>query len=206
MRKEAANRAMYDHLQGEVIEKLGSRAVLRVHDVGYELRVSLSTASLLVPGTQTVLFTILHVTDGMPMLLGFATRSERELARKLLATSGVGPSTALSILSHYSAPELVQAIATSDIAALKRVKGIGQKTAERLCLELRDSVRKLDIAPVDARTMTPLSAADEDAVLALLTLGYSEKEAREKLGKARGKRKELAMASTEELVRAVLQS
>ena len=100
----------------------------------------------------------------------------------------------------------MQAIATRDIAALKRVKGIGQTTAERLCLELRDSVRKLDIAPVDARTMTPLSAADEDAVLALLTLGYSEKEAREKLGKARGKRKELAMASTEELVRAVLQS
>ncbi|MEQ1631097.1 MAG: Holliday junction branch migration protein RuvA [Planctomycetota bacterium] len=197
---------MYDHLQGEVIEKLGSRAVLRVHDIGYELKVSLSTASLLQPGKSAVLFTILHVTDGMPMLLGFATRSERELARKLLATSGVGPSTALTILSHYSAPEVVQLIATSDVTALKRVKGIGQKTAERLCLELRDSVRKLDIAPVEVRSAPPASAADEDAVLALLTLGYSEKEAREKLAKALEKRPQLRTAATEDLVKAVLQS
>lgn len=197
---------MYDHLHGEVIEKLGSRAVLRVHDIGYELKVSLSTASMLQPGKTAVLFTILHVTDGMPMLLGFATRSERELARKLLATSGVGPSTALAILSHYSAPEVVQLIASSDVAALKRVKGIGQKTAERLCLELRDSVRKLDIAPIEVRTVPGPSEADEDAVLALLTLGYSEKEAREKLAKALEKRPQLRTAATEDLVKAVLQS
>lgn len=197
---------MYDHLHGEVIEKLGSRAVLRVHDIGYELKVSLSTASMLQPGKTAVLFTILHVTDGMPMLLGFATRSERELTRKLLATSGVGPSTALAILSHYSAPEVVQLIASSDVAALKRVKGIGQKTAERLCLELRDSVRKLDIAPIEVRTVPGPSEADEDAVLALLTLGYSEKEAREKLAKALEKRPQLRTAATEDLVKAVLQS
>lgn len=196
---------MYDHLVGEVVEKLGSRAVLRVRDVGYELKVSLTTASQLKVGSQATLYTILHVVDGMPTLLGFATRSERELARKLLGISGVGPSIALSILSHYSAEEAVEAIATSDAAALKRVKGVGQKTAERLCLELRDSIRKLDIAPSGKSPTSQPAALDEDAALALQTLGYSEKEAREKLAKVREKRPELRTAATEELVRAVLQ-
>jgi len=102
---------MYDHLVGDVVEKLGSRAVLSVRDVGYELKVSLTTASQLTAGARSTLYTILHVVDGMPSLLGFATRSERELARKLLSISGVGPSIALSILSHYSAEEAVEAIA-----------------------------------------------------------------------------------------------
>lgn len=196
---------MYDHLVGEVVEKLGSRAVLRVRDVGYELKVSLSTASQLKSGSLATLYTILHVVDGMPTLLGFATRSERELARKLLGISGVGPSIALSILSHYSAEEAVEAIATSDAAALKRVKGVGQKTAERLCLELRDSIRKLDIAPSGKGPAAQPAELDEDAALALQTLGYSEKEAREKLAKVREKRPELRTAATEELVKAVLQ-
>jgi len=196
---------MYDHLVGEVVEKLGSRAVLRVRDVGFELKVSLSTASQLKAGSQATLYTILHVVDGMPTLLGFATRSERELARKLLGISGVGPSIALSILSHYSAEEAVEAIATSDAAALKRVKGVGQKTAERLCLELRDSIRKLDITPTGKGPSVQPAALDEDAALALQTLGYSEKEAREKLAKVREKRPELRTAATEELVKAVLQ-
>jgi len=196
---------MYDHLVGDVVEKLGSRAVLSVRDVGYELKVSLTTASQLTVGARSTLYTILHVVDGMPSLLGFATRSERELARKLLSISGVGPSIALSILSHYSAEEAVEAIATSDAAALKKVKGVGQKTAERLCLELRDSIRKLDIAPMGSKSQPLPKVQDEDAALALQTLGYSEKEAREKLTKIREKRPELATAATEELVRAVLQ-
>jgi Holliday junction DNA helicase RuvA len=196
---------MYDHLVGDVVEKLGSRAVLSVRDVGYELKVSLTTASQLTVGARSTLYTILHVVDGMPSLLGFATRSERELARKLLSISGVGPSIALSILSHYSAEEAVEAIATRDAAALKKVKGVGQKTAERLCLELRDSIRKLDIAPMGSKSQPLPKVQDEDAALALQTLGYSEKEAREKLTKIREKRPELATAATEELVKAVLQ-
>jgi Holliday junction DNA helicase RuvA len=195
---------MYDHLVGEVVEKMGSRAVLRAGDVGYELKVSLSTAAALQTGKRAVVYTLLHVVDGMPSLLGFSTRSERELARRLLATSGVGPSTALSILSVYSPAETVRAIAGNDVAALKRVKGIGQKTAERLCLELRDSVQKLDIAPAGPAA-PPTAPTDEDAVLALLTLGYSEKEAREKLARVHARQPELRTAATEELVKAVLQ-
>ncbi len=196
---------MYDHLVGEVVEKQGSRAVLCVRDVGYELKVSLTTAAGLLPGARATLFTLLHVVDGMPTLLGFGTRLERELARRLLNTSGVGPSIALSVLSVYSPAELVRALATSDIAALKRIKGVGQKTAERLCLELRDSVQKLDVAAPDAKTVMLPRQTNEDAVLALQTLGFSEKEARDKLDKVRAKQPELAGGPTEELVRAVLQ-
>jgi Holliday junction DNA helicase RuvA len=194
---------MYDHLVGEVTDKAGSRAVLRAGGVGYDLRVSMTTASQLRVGAPATLFTILHVVDGAPTLLGFASRSERELARRLLATSGVGPAIALSILSIYAPAEVASLIAANDVAALKRVKGIGQKTAERLCLELRDVVPKLDLGGGGERPVVVPNQAGEDAVAALLTLGYSEKEAREKV--ERVQRQATAIGGTEALVKAVLQ-
>lgn len=199
---------MYDHLVGDVIEKAGSRAVLRTGGVGYELKVSLTTAGQLEPGRTATLYTILHVVDGAPTLLGFASRGERELARRLLQTSGVGPAIALSILSIYTPAEAVAILAGSDVAALKRVKGVGQKTAERLCLELRDVVTRLDLGTARGaeRTVVLPTPATEDAAAALITLGFSEKEAREKLEKVRSRQPALATASTEELVRAVLQA
>ena len=192
---------MYDHLVGEVIDKQTSRVVLRAGGVGYELKVSLTTAAALRPGQQATLFTILHVVDGVPTLLGFATRSERELCRKLLATGGVGPAIALAVLSVHSPAAVVAAIAGNDIAALKRVRGVGQKTAERLCLELRDSVQQLDIGATASAIVLPAQST-ADAVAALVTLGYSEKEARDKLARVQGR---LHGAGTEELVKAVLQ-
>lgn len=192
---------MYDHLVGEVVEKLTSRAVLRAGGVGYELKVSLTTAAALQPGQSATLFTVLHVVDGVPTLLGFATRSERELARRLLGTNGVGPAIALAVLSLYTPGEVVAAIAGNDVAALKRVKGVGQKTAERLCLELREAVQKLDLGAREPAIVLPQLAA-EDAVAALVTLGFSEREARDKLARVQGR---LVGAATEELVKAVLQ-
>jgi Holliday junction DNA helicase RuvA len=194
---------MYDHLVGEVSEKVGSRAVLRAGGVGYEVRVSLTTASQLQVGATATLFTILHVVEGAPTLLGFASRSERELARRLLATTGVGPAIALSVLSVFSPAEVVAAIAGNDVAALKRVKGVGQKTAERLCLELRDAVHKLDVGSRGEPSVVLPGQAAEDAVAALMTLGFSEREARDKLGKVQRQRP--GTAATEELVKAVLQ-
>lgn len=193
---------MYDHLVGEVIEKQAGRAVLRTAGVGYEVKVSLTTATALHIGAQQTLYTILHVVDGMPSLLGFHSKSERELARKVLGVSGVGPAIVLNVLSVYTPAEFVGHVLRNDAAMLRKVKGIGQKTAERLCLELRDVVTKLDVgaspAPV---TLLPQPAAD--AIAALVTLGFSEKEATDKVEKVARKRPE---TSTEELVKAVLQS
>ncbi|MCA8965445.1 MAG: helix-turn-helix domain-containing protein [Planctomycetes bacterium] len=118
---------MYDHLIGPIVEKHASRAVVRCGGVGYECRISLHTAGELQVGAEHQLFTLLHVVDSVPSLLAFSTRAEREIARKVLSVSGVGPTIALALLSVYSPHDLAAAIAAGDSPALKRVKGVGQK-------------------------------------------------------------------------------
>jgi Holliday junction DNA helicase RuvA len=194
---------MYDHLLGEVVEKQTSRAVVRCAGVGYEVRISLNSASDLQVGSTRTVFTMLHVVDGMPSLLGFASRAERELARKLLAVSGVGPSIALALLSVFAPADLAAAIERGDTGALKAVKGVGQKTAERLCLELRDAMRKLDLASSEPGARPLPSQSADDAIAALVTLGYGEKDARDKVERVR--RKHDGALDTESLVKAVLQ-
>lgn len=194
---------MYDHLIGTIVEKAASRAVVRCGGVGYECRVSLSTATNLRVGSEQQVFTLLHVVDSVPSLLGFASRAERELARRVLGVSGVGPTIALALLSVYTPHELAAAIARDDAAALRKVKGVGQKTSERICLELRDAMQKLDLDGGSAPL--PGSAAPrqntDDAVAALVTLGFAEKDAKDKVEKAlRGG----VAADTEALVVAVL--
>ena len=193
---------MYDHLVGEVVEKSTARAVLRCGGVGYECRVSLTTAIDLQVGATRQLFTMLHVVDGMPSLLGFATRAERELARKVMSVSGVGPSIALALLSVYTPRDLAAAIAGGDAAALRRVKGVGQKTSERLCLELREAMGKLDLDGSGEATRSQPTQTADDAIAALITLGYSDKDARDKVEKVR---RANSTADTETLVKAVLQ-
>lgn len=196
---------MYDHLLGEVVEKHASRAVVRCAGVGYEVRISLESATVLKLGSTAQVFTILHVVDGTPSLLGFATRAERELARRLLSVSGVGPSIALALLSVFAPADLAAAIAGGDTAALKSVKGVGQKTAERLCLELRDAMHKLDLAPATAGQRPLPSQSADDAISALVTLGYSEKDARDKVERVRRREQAPPAGDTEALVKAVLQ-
>ena len=196
---------MYDHLLGEIVEKHTSRVVVRCAGVGYDVRVSLNSATQLQVGATQKLFTILNVVDGMPSLLGFATAAERELARRLLNVTNVGPAIALALLSVYSPPDLAMRIARDDASALKAVKGVGQKTAERICLELREVVTKLDLGGATTAGGTPHTppAADDDALAALVTLGFKENDARSKVDKARQK---LGVdADTEAIVKAVLQ-
>jgi holliday junction DNA helicase RuvA len=196
---------MYDHLLGEIVEKQTSRAVVRCGGVGYELRISLSSATELQLGREAIVWTLLHVVDGMPSLLGFASRAERELCKRLLAVSGVGPSIALALLSVLAPADLAMAIARGELAVLKSVKGVGQKTAERLCLELREAMQKLDLG--DAATGRPRTdQTSDDAIAALVTLGYSEKDARDKVDRVRRSAKAPAAGDTEALVKAVLQS
>ena len=196
---------MYDHLVGEVVERLPSRAVVRCGGVGYECRVSLTTSGQLRLGETAQLFTILHVVDGTPSILGFATRAERDLARRLLGVTNVGPSIALALLSVHEPKDLAAAIGAGDTEALKRVKGVGQKTAERLCLELRDAVHKLDLGEREVGGKPLPAQSADDAIAALITLGYSEKDAREKVDRVRRRADAGPAADTESLVKAVLQ-
>ena len=194
---------MYDHLCGEIIQVNPTRVVIRAGGVGYALKVPVTTSNGLTAGQETLLYTILHVVDGQPALLAFLDRAERDLARKMMSVSGVGPSTALAILSMYSARMVVEALRDSNHQLLQRAKGIGAKTAERLCLELKDHARKLDVGAPEERTVSVLPQASEDAVAALMTLGYAEKEARKKVLR---RCEQDPDASTEELIKQVLQS
>jgi Holliday junction DNA helicase RuvA len=193
---------VYDHILGEVVHVRPARAVLRAAGVGYDIQVPMGVSSALQPGTTTCLFTILHVTDGNPTLLGFTDQTERDFARMLMSVSGVGPTMSLAILSTYTVEQIARALVDGEHTLLKSVKGVGSKTAERLCLELRDKVSKLQLdgAPLStANVLIPQSC--EDAVAALITLGYSEKEAQKKVTVHHGKRPE---ATTEELIKSVL--
>ncbi|MEM7198699.1 MAG: Holliday junction branch migration protein RuvA [Planctomycetota bacterium] len=194
---------MYDHIVGEVIDKRPARVVVRAGGVGFELEVPTSTSAQVGVGGEHRLFTILHVVDGSPTLLGFAERGDRELARRLMSVSGVGKAVTLAVLSTYSPHEIAGAILRGDAMTLQRVKGVGAKTAERICLELRDHVAKLDLAVdgVAAPVAEAMPPQGEDAVAGLMTLGYSAKEARSKVEKACKRTPE---ASTEELLRSVL--
>lgn len=146
------------------------------------------------------------MVDGAPTLLGFASRKERELARELMTVSGVGPSICLAILSVLGPEPIAAAIVAGDSASLRQVKGVGSKTAERLCLELRDRVARLDLAGAAGSGHEPvvaiLPASHEDAIAALVVLGYSEKDARARV--VRTVEKGAGGSTTEELIRAVL--
>lgn len=198
---------MYDHLRGEVLEVYPARVVIRAGGVGYELKVPVTTSAGLTAGQDAQLYTILNVVDGQPTLLAFLERSERDLARKMMSVSGVGPSMSLAILSMYSARVVIQALREGNHQLLQKAKGIGQKTAERLCLELKDHAEDLDVG-VGAgagteRAVALVPQSSEDAVAALITLGYTEKDARRQVRKRCEQDPE---ATTEELIKQVLQN
>ena len=192
---------MYDHLVGTVLRKEPASVVLRVGGVGYDVRTSMGSAEQVRLGSEATLFTHLHVVDGVPTLLGFATRGERDLCRKLLSVSGVGPSIALALLSGDAPARLVRAIEQEDVGALRKVKGIGPKTASRICLELKESLRALvlDDAGPGGR---PADRTEDDAVAALVTLGFADREARRRIATLR---KAEPTLDAEHLIRRALQ-
>ncbi len=192
---------MYDHVEGPVIDVSPARAVVQCAGIGFELRVSVTTSSTLTVGQASRLFTILHVVDGTPSMLGFATQGERRMARRLLSVNGVGPTMALAVLSTYSPGEIAGAVIQSDAKTLQRVKGVGAKTAERLCLELRDWMAKQDFAPSAPPTDVLIPQGAADAIAALVSLGYSEKDADARVRKCVAK---APAADTEEIIKTVL--
>ena len=194
---------MYDHIRGEVIEAQPARVVLRAGGVGYEFKVPLPTSRDLRPGGDATLYTILHVVDGNPSLLGFTHRTERDLARRLMTVSGVGPTVCLAVLSSYAPEQVVAAVLAGDAPSLRRVRGVGPKLADRMCLELREHLARFELKPSAEPKVTLLPRSTEDAIAGLMVLGYTEKEARGKVAKAIETK---GTTTTEELIRAVLQS
>jgi Holliday junction DNA helicase RuvA len=173
---------VYEYLEGEVAGRAPARLVVDVQGVGYEVLVPLS-ARFPEQGRVRV-WTHLAVREDAHTLYGFAERSTRDLFRVLLLVRGVGPVAALSILSGLSPEDLVAAVVHEDARALTRVKGIGLKTAQQILLDLRDKAPRLaselsaSAAPARAAAPAARDAQADDAVAALISIGYSEKEAR----------------------------
>jgi Holliday junction DNA helicase RuvA len=184
-------------LAGIIAEKEPPRLLVESQGVGYEIEVPMSTYLTLPPVGSSVRLRIHHVLrEDASLLFGFATAEERELFRALLKVNGVGPKVALAILSGVSANEFRLAIAAEDAAALTRIPGVGRKTAERLLVEMRDHFRDAPLAGGTARALPPR----EEALHALLALGYKPQEAQKMLEKSA-----TAGASTEDLIRGALQ-
>jgi len=184
-------------LSGVIAEKEPPRVLIECQGVGYAVDVPMSTYLTLPAVGSGVRLRIHHVLrEDASLLFGFATTEERELFRALLKVNGVGPKVALGILSGVSANEFRVAVAAEDAAALTRIPGVGRKTAERLLVEMRDHFRDAPLSGAASRVLPPR----EEALHALLALGYRPQEAQKMLEKA-----DTSGASTEELIRGALQ-
>lgn len=171
---------MIDYVRGELSELAPTRAVVEAAGVGYELNISLTTYSA-IEGKQAVkLFVYENIREDAWVLFGFATKAERELFLHLITVSGVGGNTARTILSSYSVAELCNIIVERQDGLLKKIKGIGGKTAQRIIVELEDKLKNSELlqptgSPVVAQQQAgaKMTAEGEEAIAALTMLGFS---------------------------------
>jgi Holliday junction DNA helicase RuvA len=160
-------------LRGRLLEKAPTRVVLDVHGIGYDVAVPVSTFYALGdPGAEVTLRVHTHVREDALALYGFLTPFELAVFERLIATSGIGPKLALSVLSGIEAAELVQAVQRGDVARLTRIPGVGKKTAERICLELKDRLPTAGSGGAAPPAAAPEDALRDDLVSALVNLGY----------------------------------
>jgi Holliday junction DNA helicase RuvA len=166
---------MIGKLTGTLLEKNPPQILIDCHGVGYEVDVPMSTFyNLPALGEKTALLTHFVVREDAQILYGFGTASEREAFRQLIKISGVGPRTALSVLSGMSVADLAQAVSAQESGRIVKVPGIGKKTAERLLLELKGKLGADLTLPGAA---SAVGEAASDIQQALIALGYSEKDA-----------------------------
>jgi Holliday junction DNA helicase RuvA len=160
---------MIAHLRGRLIAKHPNQAIVEAAGVGYDITISVPTFSELPStGSEVALHIHTHVREDALALFGFLRPEEKQLFEKLITVSGIGPKLAITILSGMATTEMVGAIRANDHARLTRIPGIGKKTAERMCVDLRD---KLD-AFGEAKPAVTVSPVEEDVISALTNLGY----------------------------------
>lgn len=175
---------MYSYIKGTVEEIYLDRIVLENNGIGYEINVSSFTAQSVQKGKDAKIFTKLIVREDDRSLCGFASRKELEMFKLLTSVSKIGPKVGLGILSCATPPQLSAYILSEDIAKLSKCPGVGKKTAERIILELKDKVDK-ESAEFEATlfNQAPTGLELDEAVEALLALGYSNVESKEAVQK-----------------------
>ena len=197
---------MISFLQGKLVDALPTSVTVNVNGVGYDVLIPLSSFDKLPqPGGDVTILTHLVVREDAHVLYGFMTVPERELFRMLINNvSGIGPKTALNVLSGMNAVTFRGAVASGDVKSLSQISGVGKKTAERIVVELRDKVGAAGAweATSAARSLSASDQKVNDAVLALMALGFKQPEAHESVRAAQAMLGE--KAGVEELVRAAL--
>lgn len=165
---------MYAYIRGTIEEIALDHAVVDAGGIGYEIFCSTLTLKELTLGTEAKLFTHLHLADGVQALYGFRDEQEREMFRKLIGVTRVGPKLAISVLSVLSPADIRSAIITDNPAAFDRVSGMGRKTAQRVILELAGAVKDSYADPKQISGAPSAGAEDirTEAVAALIALGY----------------------------------
>jgi Holliday junction DNA helicase RuvA len=176
---------MIAHLTGKILEKHANMAVIDVAGVGYEVTIPLSTFyELGEAGSEASLRVHTHVREDAIQLFGFKSGRERDLFLRLVSVQGVGPKLAITMLSGMSADEMVLAIRKEDLARLTGIPGVGRKTAERLVVELRDKVSDLGGESKTVGGSLPTDSVFDDALSALINLGYQRPAAEKALNAA----------------------
>ena len=197
---------MITFLRGILVEALPTRVVVDVNGVGYEVLIPLSSFNRLPqPGQEVYLLTHLAIREDAHVLYGFGSAAERDLFRLLVNTvSGIGPKIALNVLSGMSVPAFHGAVASADVKALSQISGLGRKTAERIVVELKDKVGTAGAweAASERRSLSVVEQKVNDAILALIALGFKQADAQESVRHAMALLGD--QAALEEIVRACL--
>lgn len=197
---------MITFLHGQLVEALPTQAIVNVNGMGYEVLIPLSSYDKLPqPGQEVKLLTQLVVREDAHVLYGFMTADERDLFRLLIHTvSGIGPKIALNVLSGMNPVAFRGAVANADVKSLSQISGVGKKTAERIVVELRDKIGAVGAweASSAQRSLSPADQKVNDAVLALMALGFKQVEAHDTVRQAQAALG--TQATVEELVRACL--
>lgn len=200
---------MIAYLKGKVLTITSETAIVEVGGVGYELYCSGGAFRKITVGEIVELYTYLQVKEDGVTLFGFASPKEKELFLKVISVSGVGPKMGIAILTGLSADEFTQAIATADVKRLSAVKGLGKKTAEKIVLELHGKISAAEVIsasedPILAKIESgagSVSAQDEEAIAALMGLGFTKNESANAVKRAH----EQGATTTEEIIRKALQ-
>lgn len=190
---------MIGRLNGRLIEKNPTDLLIECAGVGYEVKISLHTFSQLGSDEAVQVFTKLIVREDAHILYGFANKEEREMFNHLVSVSGIGPNTAMIMLSSLVPDEIAQAILTEDVVTIQKIKGIGTKTAQRVIIDLKSKVSKMELSSENIFTSNNRNRFD--ALNALVSLGFDKKSAEKVLDKI-----DTGNQSVEELIKDALRN
>ena len=165
---------MITQIKGRLVEKNLTNVVIDCHGVGYYINISLNTHSQIGNSEELLLFTHLHIKEDSHTLYGFVTQNERSIFRLLISISGIGPSIARTMLSSMDPNEIQKSILGENLDAIKSIKGIGLKTAQRVLIELKDKVQKIE--GFDEIVKSKSNTIKEETLSALEVLGYSRRQ------------------------------